>query len=140
MSELLRVGQVAEKLGISPQTLYFYERLGLIPKPRRTEGGYRLYGEPELERLAFIARAKALGLTLAEIKELLLLQENGQALPCWQVYVKLTEKLRQIDKSIAHLQELRGELSTLIEKCQQKFSEQEKSSSCTIFQQQLDNS
>lgn len=38
MSELLRVGQVAEKLGISPQTLYFYERLGLIPKPRRTEG------------------------------------------------------------------------------------------------------
>lgn len=140
MSELLRVGQVAEKLGISPQTLYFYERLGLIPKPRRTEGGYRLYGEPELERLAFIARAKALGLTLAEIKELLLLQENGQALPCWQVYVKLTEKLRQIDKSIAHLQELKEELSTLIEQCQQKFSEQEKSSSCTIFQQQLDDS
>ncbi|MFS8878156.1 hypothetical protein [Synechococcus sp. H55.8] len=74
-----------------------------------------------------------------EFKESLLLQDSGQVLPCWQMPIEPSEKQRQTDESLAHLQELKGELSTLIEKCQQKFSEQEKSSSCTIFQQQLDN-
>ncbi|PLZ89668.1 heavy metal-responsive transcriptional regulator [Fischerella thermalis CCMEE 5198] len=101
---MLQVGEVSHKLGLNPQTLYFYERIGLIPKPRRTESGYRLYEETDIERLAFITRAKALGLTLDEIKEVLLLQ-NGEAPPCHEIHSKLVSKVSQIEEAIAQLQE-----------------------------------
>ncbi len=131
---MLQVGQVAQQLGLSPQTLYFYERIGLMPKPRRTEAGYRLYGETDLERLAFIGRAKALGLTLDEIKELLSLQD-GQALSCREVHTKLTQKVQQIDRAISRLRELKNELLPLIEQCQQKLTGQGKTSNCIVFQE-----
>ncbi|MEN9230968.1 MAG: heavy metal-responsive transcriptional regulator [Thermostichus sp. DG02_5_bins_236] len=136
MGMLLRVGQVARKLGLNPQTLYFYERIGLIPKPRRTEAGYRLYEKADLERLAFIGRAKALGLSLDEIKELLSLQ-NEQALSCQEVYTKLSRKVEEIDKSIARLQELKSELMPMIQQCQQKSSNQGKNSNCVVFQEKF---
>ncbi len=131
---MLQVGQVAQQLGLSPQTLYFYERIGLMPKPRRTEAGYRLYGESDLERLAFIGRAKALGLTLDEIKELLSFQD-GQALSCQEVHAKLTQKVQQIDGAISRLQELKNELLPLIEQCQQRLARQDKTSNCIVFQE-----
>ena len=56
---------------INPQRLYFYERIGLIPPPQRTEAGYRLFSELDVDRLAFITRAKSLGLSLDDIKEIL---------------------------------------------------------------------
>jgi DNA-binding transcriptional MerR regulator len=59
---MLKIGQVAQKLGLNPQTLYFYERIGLIKNPQRTEAGYRIYEDEDLEQLLFITRAKALGL------------------------------------------------------------------------------
>ncbi|MEN9201691.1 MAG: heavy metal-responsive transcriptional regulator [Thermostichus sp. DG_1_6_bins_120] len=130
----LRVSQVARKLGLNPQTLYFYERIGLIPQPRRTEAGYRLYEKADLERLAFIGRAKALGLTLDEIKELLSLQ-NEQALSCQEVYARLSRKVEEIDKSIARLQELKNELMPMLEQCQKRSSSHDKNSNCIILQE-----
>ncbi len=131
---MLQVGQVAQQLGLSPQTLYFYERIGLMPKPRRTEAGYRLYGESDLERLAFIGRAKALGLTLDEIRELLSLQD-GQALSCREVHTRLTQKVQQIDRAISRLRELKNELLPLIEQCQQRLARQDKTPKCIVFQE-----
>jgi MerR family Zn(II)-responsive transcriptional regulator of zntA len=63
---MFQVGEVSRRLGLNPQTLYFYERIGLIPSPQRTEAGYRLFSQQDMERLAFISRAKSLGLTLDE--------------------------------------------------------------------------
>jgi len=68
--ELLSIAQVREKTGVSARTLRYYEELGLLPGVRRRAGGRRVYGSDELERLRFIQRLKALGLTLAEIKQL----------------------------------------------------------------------
>lgn len=70
---MLQVGEVSRRLGLNPQTLYFYERIGLMPSPKRTTAGYRLYDRLDLERLSFITQAKALGLSLDEIKELLIM-------------------------------------------------------------------
>lgn len=68
---MLQVGEVSRRLGLNPQTLYFYERIGLMPSPQRTAAGYRLYDQPALDRLTFITQAKALGLSLDDIKDLL---------------------------------------------------------------------
>jgi DNA-binding transcriptional MerR regulator len=69
---VMKIGEVAERSGFSIRTLRFYERRGLVSPARRGPGGYRLYGETELDRLTFIRQAKALGLTLAAIHELVL--------------------------------------------------------------------
>jgi len=133
---MLQVGDVSHKLGLNPQTLYFYERIGLIPKPKRTESGYRLYEERDLERLAFITRTKALGLTLDEIKEVLLLQ-NGKALPCHEIHSKLMSKVNQIEEAIAQLQKLKSELLPLIQHCESNLSEEGRSANCVVFQKKL---
>lgn len=67
---MLAIADVQARTGLSARTLRYYEEVGLLPGVRRRAGGRRVYGEPELERLRFITRLKALGLTLAEIKEL----------------------------------------------------------------------
>ena len=64
------IAQVCERTGLSPRTVRYYEEIGLLPGVRRSEGGRRVYGPDELERLGFISRLKALGLSLSEIGEL----------------------------------------------------------------------
>jgi len=76
-AELLQIGELAQWYGVSTATLRYYERLGLLASGVRTESGYRLYGVEEQDRLRFILRAKALGLTLDEIGALLDVWEQG---------------------------------------------------------------
>ncbi len=114
---MLKVSEVSQLLGINSQTLYFYERIGLIPPPQRSRSGYRLFCEEDIERLRFITRTKALGLTLDEIKEILTLKE-GQSLTCRAVHERLAAKLTQIESQIQQLQALQHELKPLLERCQ----------------------
>lgn len=131
---MLQVGEVSQRLGLNPQTLYFYERIGLIPSPKRTEAGYRLYDEADLERLTFITQAKALGLSLDDIKELLNLQE-GQRLSCQQVYDRLLKKVEQIDQTIHKLQTLKAQLTPLLHQCQQGIQQAGSNQQCVVFQE-----
>jgi DNA-binding transcriptional MerR regulator len=125
---MLTVGQMSKQLGINSQTLYFYERIGLIPAPQRTEAGYRLFNEKDIERLRFITRTKKLGLTLEEIKELLILQEDNN-LSCQEVYQKLLKKVQQIDEQIEQLTTLKSELLPLVESARLK----QENNSCVIL-------
>ncbi|WP_017307267.1 heavy metal-responsive transcriptional regulator [Spirulina subsalsa] len=132
---MLQVGQVARQLNLNPQTLYFYERIGLIPPPHRSEGGYRLFSPEDVERLAFIGRAKTLGLSLEEIKEILALKD-GRSLTCQALYEHLTQKLRDIEAQMEQLQALHGELAKLAQRCQtnlQKLDQQ-----CVVLDQSPD--
>ena len=117
---MLQVREVSRKLGVNPQTLYFYERIGLIPSPDRTESGYRLYSDKDLERLTFIARAKALGLTLEEIGEILALKDKVGMDSCFVVRDRLQAKVAQIQQTIQKLQELRDDLLPMIEQCDRR--------------------
>ncbi len=130
---VLRVGEVSDRLGLNPQTLYFYERIGLIPHPKRTVAGYRIYDEQDLERLGFITQAKALGLSLNDIKELLMLQDEQQ-LSCQQVYARLLKKIQQIDETIRQLQTLKSQLTSLAQRCQQSLEESDMHEQCVVFQ------
>jgi len=112
----LRVKEVSRRLGINPQTLYFWERLGLIPPPARNGAGYRCYSPEDVERLAFILRAKNLGLTLSEIQDILTLKAN-RALTCGSLADRLTQKLQTLQTQIAELQALHDELVVLLAQC-----------------------
>lgn len=131
---MFQVGEVSRRLGLNPQTLYFYERIGLIPSPKRTAAGYRLYEQPDLERLAFITQAKALGLSLDDIKDLLMLQD-GQQLSCQDVYDRLLKKVQHIDEAIRKLQTLKTRLTPLLEQCQRGLAQPATGQQCVVFQQ-----
>lgn len=131
LSSLFRVRQVAQQLGLNPQTLYFYERIGLIPSPKRTASGYRLFTEQDIARLSFITRIKALGLSLKEIKEILLLQE-GQGLTCEAMYCRLAAKVKHLDEQIQQLQALRDDLLPLVEQCQTNLNQSTSTDECVV--------
>jgi MerR family transcriptional regulator, copper efflux regulator len=112
MAEML-IGELAAELELNPRTLRYYEALGLLPTPARTLSGYRVYDEDTVQRLAFITKAKSLGLTLKEIGQILALREGGQ-LPCSSVQHLLQEHVARIDRQIAQLRALKADLNAVL--------------------------
>jgi MerR family transcriptional regulator, Zn(II)-responsive regulator of zntA len=111
---MVRIGELAAELGLNPKTIRYYEEIGLLPEPQRTPAGYRLYNEADRERLLFIGKAKAIGLTLQEIGETLTLRRLGEQ-PCEHVRYLLDQKLAAVDAQLQALTEFRQELVTLRE-------------------------
>jgi MerR family mercuric resistance operon transcriptional regulator len=111
----LTIGRLARASGIGVETVRFYERQGLLPLPDRTASGYRQYAPETVHRLAFIRRAKQLGFSLAEIAELLDLEEvQGERA---RVKALAEHKLAQIDRRIEELRRMRGALADLTRQC-----------------------
>lgn len=96
----LQIGTVAVRSGLTVDTIRFYEKQGLVAKPHRSAGGFRLYDGTDLIRLRFVSRAQALGFSLTEIRELLLLQDAG-AEACNHVHDLLDHKLVSVQQKIA---------------------------------------
>src|SRR5258708_1887427 len=101
-SASLSIGKVARRAGVGVETIRFYERQGLLTPPIRKDSGYRLYPEQVLGRIRFIRRAKELGFSLREIKELQELRRNSSA-PCEDVCAKAQAKIANIEGKIAML-------------------------------------
>lgn len=110
----MRIGQLAKCAGINPRTLRYYERIGLLAPSSRTDAGYRIYTRDDADRLSFIRRAQATGLSLAEIADIISVLEGGAA-PCRHVRNLSETKVVEIDDRIAELQVLREDLSRLAE-------------------------
>jgi DNA-binding transcriptional MerR regulator len=108
----MRIGQLADQLGINPKTIRYYEQIGLIPLAPRTSGGYREYSDTDADRLTFIKTAQRLGLSLEEVAEILSLRERGER-PCTYVREVIEEQIRSVDRRIAELRGLRSELREL---------------------------
>jgi Hg(II)-responsive transcriptional regulator len=122
------IGKLADQAGVGIDTVRFYERRGLLPKPQRTAAGYRLYDESSISRIRFVRRAKQLGFTLDEIEILLQLQDKGGRKA--EVKSITTRKLAQIDAKIADLARMRKVLTALASEC----SGQGSISSCPIIE------
>jgi DNA-binding transcriptional MerR regulator len=114
-ASLLKVGDVAERAEVGVQTLHYYERLGLLPKPNRSLSNYRLYSPEAPRRVQFIKKAQGLGFTLAEIKEVLDLRKRSRA-PCRRVAEVGRKHLRELDARIAALQAFRRALMEVMPK------------------------
>lgn len=114
VGESLKIGEVAANSGLSVKTIRYYDDIGLLtPTVDRSKSGYRLFHPGILNRLAFIKRAQGLGLSLAEIAEILQIRDRGD-LPCDEVKLYLQAKVTDINQQIASLAALRGELEELL--------------------------
>ena len=111
-TETLGISEVCERTGLSPRTVRYYEELGLLPGVRRRAGGRRVYGEDELQRLRFVKRLKALGLSLAEVAELNAVYAigGGTRALLGRLDEVLAGHLRELDARIAELSDLRDEI------------------------------
>ncbi len=110
------IGIVAKMAEIGVETVRFYEREGLIPQPHRPERGFRRYPRDTVGRLRFIRRAKDLGFTLAEIRELLELRVDPNT-NCRDVKRRAEAKMANIDGRIADLRRMKTALSRLADAC-----------------------
>ncbi len=108
----MRIGELAEKARTTTSTLRYYEERGLLPQPERTPTGYRSYGDESIQRLEFIDRARAAGLTLAQTAEILDVRDSGHS-PCDHVRGLLDRQLVDIDAQIEKLQALRSNIVEL---------------------------
>ncbi len=106
------IAEVCERTGLSPRTVRYYEEIGLLPDVRRREGGRRVYGDDQLERLGFISRLKSLGLSLAEIRELNAVYAIGGSTEAMLARLQdlLAAHIEDVDRRLHQLGDLRGEL------------------------------
>ena len=116
MSEL-QIGQLSEQLGMSADTLRYYEKIGLLPRVARNGAGLRIYTDKDISRLKFIRRAQRMSFSLAEIGQLLEMRENPQNVRD-EVRTLTHIKLAEVEEQLLELTTLRNEMTLLINLCQ----------------------
>ena len=127
----MRIGEVADAVGINPKTISYYEGIRLLPVPERTPAGYRDYTAVDVDRLVFVKTAQRLGFSLAEVAEILAFRERGQR-PCAYVLDVLSRQVGDLDQRITELQALRAELVAL--KAQADSLPREDACYCTVIE------
>jgi MerR family transcriptional regulator, copper efflux regulator len=114
LEQRLKIGEVSAISGLPVKTIRYYEEIGLLaPTVERSQAGYRLFRSHVLNRLAFIKRSQALGLSLNEVQEILSVHDDGQ-LPCGEVKQHLQAKVSEINQQIEALQTLKAELQGIL--------------------------
>ena len=126
-----RVGELAAELGVTPKTVRYYGEIGLLPAPRRSPAGYRLYGHRDRESLRFILKAKAVGLSLDEIRAIVELKKSGVR-PCAHVVTLIDAKLGDVQRQIQALEAYRLELGAM--RLEATGSGREEDSVCGIIE------
>ncbi len=114
--ETITIGKLAEQAGVNIETIRYYERRGLMPRPKRLESGYRQYSPDSAKRIRFIKHAQELGFSLKEIDELLSLKLDERT-PCSQVRKRAEEKISEFETKIERLQRMKKALTKLTKAC-----------------------
>ena len=127
----MKIGQLAKTVGIDIQTLRYYESQGLLNEPNRLENGYRDYPNESIERLQFIKKAKLVGFTLKEIKDLLAIQVTKDEHTCQEVKSFTQVKLDEINQKINELSEIKSALQKIHTSC---CGGDETAAHCSILQ------
>ena len=113
---MLTIGSLAMRTGTKAQTIRYYEGIGLLPEPTRTEGGQRRYAQADLDRLSFIRHARELGFALQAIRELLGLSDKPSR-SCAEVDEIARRQLTEVERRITRLEALRTELKRMLADC-----------------------
>ena len=116
----LRSGELAEQAGVSTDTLRHYERMGILAKPRRSDGNYRMYPPDSVTRVRLVRQALAIGFSLPELQKILKVRDQGGA-PCKQVRAIAEEKLARIERELADRAAVRDQLRALLAAWDQKL-------------------
>jgi MerR family transcriptional regulator, mercuric resistance operon regulatory protein len=110
------IGTFSERTGCHIETIRYYERMNLLPKPPRTQGGHRLYDREQVKRLVFIRRSRELGFSLDEIRTLLRLVD-GKRYTCQEVKTITETHLEDVKRKIADLRRLQKTLAVISSQC-----------------------
>jgi DNA-binding transcriptional MerR regulator len=133
----MQIGELAKRANTNAKTIRFYEDSGLLPSPARTASGYRDYGPEIVDRLRFIHRGQAAGLTLQKVRQILAIHDGGEA-PCGHVRQVLSTRLDQVCGQIAELVALEGHLQTLLDRASNAApTEHDHSTVCWILENDL---
>jgi DNA-binding transcriptional MerR regulator len=136
-TQRLQIGQVAHKTGLSIDAIRFYEKSGLLPRPARSTGGYRLYQQTEVADLEFIQKAQQLGFSLKEIRELFSIQRHPHAV-CVHVRDLIAQKLAVVREKITELQRLETELAGALRQCGAALGQPAKHrDSCPVLEEMI---
>jgi MerR family transcriptional regulator, mercuric resistance operon regulatory protein len=110
------IGTVARRIGCGVDTIRFYEKIGVLQRPRRTESGRRVYGTTDIARLTFVCRSRELGFSLDQVRDLLSLAEEKER-PCEDVKQAAIRHRQDVRRKIADLRAVEATLGTLIRQC-----------------------
>src|SRR5882724_7843430 len=121
MASALRIGELASTAGVTTDAVRYYERLKILPRPSRTQAGYRLYSEEDAERLRFIKQAQSIGLSLDEVKGLLPARGAGLS-ECRQVRDLLSAKVVELDAKISQMRGFRKTLAAYLGECEEALA------------------
>jgi MerR family mercuric resistance operon transcriptional regulator len=110
----LSIGAFAAAAGVNVETIRFYQRKGLLPRPRRAYGGIRRYGAADVARVRFVKSAQLLGFSLGEIADLLALEDGTR---CAEARVAAEQKLADVRAKLEHLRRIESVLAQLVERC-----------------------
>lgn len=114
---MYRIGQLAKLAGVTPDTIRYYEKQQMMAHEVRTEGGYRLYSDTDLQRLRFIRYAKHLGLPLEAIRELLSIRVDPAHHTCQESKAIVERRLREVEEKLRELEHMRDSLRRLSDAC-----------------------
>jgi len=113
----MRIGELAKATGTKAETIRYYEREGILPAADRTDSNYRDYADDHLVTLTFVRRARELGFSMAQVRELLALSDHNEK-PCQDVDRLVQQQLTEIKRKIVDLTALRDELGQMLRSCQ----------------------
>jgi MerR family mercuric resistance operon transcriptional regulator len=116
----LTSGGIAKSAGVNVETLRYYERRGLLPKPTRSSSGYRHYSPDTVRQLRFIKKAQSLGFTLEEIRELLHLRIGRGASQCADIRRRASAKVDEVEAKLKSLRRMKRALDRLVVSCDSK--------------------
>jgi len=115
-SSHIAIGRLSKQTGTNIETIRYYERVGLVPTPARSSGGYRLYSPDHLKQLNFVRRARTLGFSIGEVRTLLRLADERKR-PCAEVRVVAEAHLRDVRAKIADLRRMERVLKATVARC-----------------------
>ena len=124
MANAYRISEVAQRTGVTPDTIRYYERLGVLPRPPRTAGGMRAYGDDVLPRVRFVQQAQALGLTLKDVKALVTNEGRAGHQRCQRVRDLLKTRLVDVDARIREMQAFRRTLRSHLSECERALEQE----------------
>jgi len=116
--EGLSISELGRLCDVSPDTLRYWERERLLPRPARTTSGYRRYDASDARRVRFVRQAQAIGLSLDDIRELLRLRQAQSPSECERVAARLRDRIAYVDESLAELRDFRRKLTRALQRCE----------------------
>lgn len=114
---MFRIGELAKLAGVTPDTIRYYEKQQMMDNPARTEGGFRLYTDSDLQRLRFIRHGSQLGFTLEAIRELLSIRVDPESHTCQESKSIVQARLSEVETRISQLETMRKSLQRLNDAC-----------------------